>query len=1001
MRRNFHPGIYSSPAAAVLVTVGSAILLALAFRLAEQPALPVLRDRGEEARQGGLDHQQILRRLPVSFEPNQGQLERQVVYRAQSLPGATSRAEFRGEYKLELHREGPRLISADESGINSIDLRFPGSTKTPLIEGRDQLPGRTSYFIGNERERWITDLPAYRKVVYRNMYAGIDLIFYGEGAEIEFDFLVAPGADPSQIRMEVVCARTGLIEGRSAPSPAGCGRPQVGRDGSLSLSGPGGGLELRRPFIYQEGPAGRLPIDGGYVIDKDDQVAFRLGPHNPAFPLVIDPIIRNSGFFGGSGQDTPYAITLDGAGNIYIAGQTRSSNFPVRLGYDETINGLSDAFVMKINPTGTAVLMSTFLGGRNPGDRILDVKVDAEGLIYVCGETSSLNFPLVTPFQSTYSGNFDGFVSILSGNGRQLVLSSYLGGSSQDTINSMALDGDGGIYLTGGTRSANFPAVRAFQPKMNGRADAFLARVDSFGALSFSTFLGGLESEAAETGEEAAFGVAIDQLGSVYLTGVTSAANFPLVKPFQSSFGGVSDCFIVKMRADGQAIIYSTFLGSSRADAGRAIAIDSFGQAVVTGYTFFRDFPTLNALQPAYQGNLDAFVAKLAANGEALLFSTFLGGSGQENFGSVNDPTPIGSIAVDRAGHIYVGGKTSSLDFPLLLPTQTALRGESDGFVIKLDPAGSSLLFSTYLGGGAIENEGTDERVTGLAVDRDGVIYVTGSTAGGNFPIILPFQSGFGGGVSDGFLTSIAMPDVSSLATVSAASFNGGAIAPDSMVALFGTNLAAGFSVANTIPLPEVLGGTRVLIEDSAGTVRPAGFFFASPGQINLHIPPGTAPGPAILSVSTASGADPQGLRAKIPIVRVAPAIFTANANGIGAPAAVIQRIRGANVSIEPVAEINVFGQYEPKAIDLGPETDEVYLILFGTGWRGVRSQSEVVVRIGGITVPIEFAGAQGVYVGLDQINIRLPRELSGRREVEVTLEVEGMIANIVRVFIL
>lgn len=992
MRSSTYRFFSHSLVVATLATVGCTGWLILVISTVERFASPVLVSPPPSAPNAGPDvgvnSLQLLDQLPVTFEPNRGQWDQQVAYRMRSVPW--------GGYEVELRREGPRIIFESAGKIESLDLRFQGSAGAVEIEAADPSPAHTNYFIGSSEADWITSLPGYHKIIYRLIYPGIDLVLYGRGHEIEFDFLVAAGADPSLIQMAFIRTESGPRETRSVPV-------ELAEDGELRFPGWEGVIELGRPHIYQESPAGQQTIDGGYHISNNSLVTFELGSYDPTHPLVIDPLIVSSGFLGGTGQDTPYAITHDDSGNIYLAGQTRSTNFPVRSPYDGTINGVSDAFLMKINPSGTAILMSTYLGGRNPGDRILDIEVDRDGLIYVCGETSSLNFPLVNPFQSTYSGNFDGFVAILGSGGSRLLFSSLLGGSSQDTIYGLALDEEHNIYLTGSTRSGNFPTVRAMQPQIRGEVDAFVAKVDPRGKLLFATYWGGQDTGVEESEEESGLGIVVDPLRNIYLTGVTSSNAFPLVAPYQSTFGGVTDCFVVKMGSDGQSVIFSTYLGGVRADAGRAIVVDPFGQSVITGYTFFRDFPVKNAFQPAYMGNLDAFVTKMSANGQRLIFSSFLGGSGEENSGAIGDSTPVGSIAIDRAGYIYVGGKTSSSDFPLLVPIQPGLGGDTDGFVSKIDPAGTSLLFSSYIGGSSFESSGSEERVTGLSVDERGLISLTGITLGGNFPVVLPFQSIYGGGVSDGFLSLIATPDVNPATAVSAASFNGGVIAPGSIVALFGSNFATGQSTAPNLPLPELLGGTRVQIEDQTGLQRSGGLFFVSPEQINLYVPEEILPGPARLNVFNSFF--PDGLQrwqqASIQVERVAPAIFTANADGAGAPAAIIQRVRAGAISYEPVAEVGQFGYFEPRPIDLGPESDEVYLILFGTGWRGAASISDCVVKIGGLKVPVLFAGAQGNYVGLDQLNLRLPRELIGSRSVNVTLEVEGMIANVVRLYVL
>lgn len=971
MRLHYHKRAISQLYASI-----GAMLLTAVWLLLMTWLPPASRERREELER----YEQIMAQLPVSFEANRGQMAPEVAFRTRA-----------GGFQLELLKQGSRLSWLEDGRVRSIDLRFPGAATNLTLEGEDMLPGINNYFTGNDAEGWVTGIPTYQRIVYRGLYPGIDLVFYGRGGMMEFDFVVAPGADPSRIRMELLDESGEREEG-----------VDLSNHGSLEIEREGRRVEFLQPSIYQKGDVGPEMVAGGYVVESDKQVTIRLGHYDPERELVIDPLIQFSSFLGGAGQETPLGMTVDEAGNIYVVGQTSSSNFPVRSGFDTTINGTSDAFVVKINSTGSAILAATFIGGRNPGDRALDVKLDRDGLVYVCGETSSLNFPTINGFQNTYRGNSDGFISVLSNNLGRLIFSSYLGGSSFDSINGLAIGADQHIYLTGGTRSSNFPVFNASQPVLQGRMDAFVTKVDPLGSIVFSTFLGGPDTGLETSEEETSYDIALDAHQNIYVTGVTSSNRFPLVNPLQPTFGGVEDCFIVKMRSDGQSIIYSTYLGGGRADRGRAIAVDSFGQAVVTGYTFFSDFPTVNALQPEYRGNLDAFVTKLTANGRELLFSTFLGGSGEENSGTINDQMSAGTVSLDRIGNIYVAGKTSSADFPLRAPTQTGLRGMTDGFLSKLDPAGSSLLFSTLIGSTDASDIGYDERVTALSVEGSGVVNLVGTALSSDFPIIMPFQVNFGGGVSDAFLTRISTVEATSLAPLSAASYAGETLAPDSIIALFGSNLAGGTKVADAVPLPSALLETSVRITDRLGVERLAGLFFVSPNQVNLHLPPGISPGHARMTVQNPRTLPAAGLGASIHIGRIAPSIFTANADGKGAPAAIVQRVRGnGTVSYEPIVQINQLGRFDPLAIDLGPETDNVYLILFGTGWGGALPTSRFTVLIDGVEVPVLYAGRQGDFIGLDQINIGLPRQLLRRGEVALTLEVDGMIANTVRISIL
>ena len=970
----------SSPISKLISSLAASLLTGfwlLALTLFPNPAKRQEVDKGSG---------QIMAELPVAFESNLGQMEEEVIYRA-----------GRGGYRVEFLQRGVRLKWSDGRGDGAILLKFPGARQDAAVGGEDRLPGINNYFIGDNKEAWITGIPTYRKIVYEDLYPGIDLIFYGRGGSVEFDFLVAPGVDPSSIRMEFSDeSGADLVK----PIISGSGDLEFGRVEHAAWSDKM--LRLLRPVVFQQTASGRELIEGRYEVNGETQVAIRLGEYDRHLGLVIDPLIQFSSLLGGSGQDTPHAMTIDESGNIYIVGQTSSVNFPVRNGYDNSINGTNDAFIVKISPGGSTILASTFLGGRNPGDRAFDVKVDRDGLVYVCGETLSLNFPILNGFQTTYRGNSDGFVSVFSSNLSRLVFSSYIGGSSYDTVNGMVVGADNHIYLGGGTRSTNFPVLNALQPTLKGRMDAFVARIDHLGNLVFSTYLGGPDSGIEISEEETIFDIALDSMQNIYLTGVTGSRTFPVQQAIQPVFGGVEDAFIVKMSGDGSALLYSTYLGGTRADRGRAIAVDSFGQPVITGYTLLGDFPTANALQPDYRGNLDAFVSKLTADGSEFIFSTFLGGSEEENSGSIYDQLSTGSVVLDRIGNIYVAGKTSSPDFPVSQPVQTGMRGLTDGFVCKLDPAGSSLLFSTMIGSNDTNDIGFDEKVTSLALDSSGSVNLTGTTLTGDFPTLMPFQTGYGGGISDAFLTRITTVDISGIAPVSAASYAGESLAADSIIALFSYNLAGGTKAAESIPLPSALLGTSVRVTDRLGVERLAGLFFVSPNQINLHLPPGMAEGRGRITVYNPITLPAPGQSAIVQIGRYAPALFTANADGKGAPAALLQRVRASGqVSFEQIVQLSQSGRFDPLPIDLGPEGEKVFLILFGSGWRGAGGLNRVRVRLDGAEVPVLYAGSQGSFVGLDQLNLEIPRQLVRRGEVTLTLEVGGMIANPVRIAIL
>jgi uncharacterized protein (TIGR03437 family) len=920
-------------------------------------------------------------RLPLGFEANRGQTDQaaQFVARGPAYTLYLSSSEV-----ILATRKSQPAIPESQSAIrnpqSAIRMKLLDAFPNSLAEPTDSLPGKSNYFIGNDRGKWRTDIPNYSRVRYRNVYPGVDVVYYGNQGRLEYDFVVAPRSDPSRIKFS--------LEGQD--------KLELDAQGDLLVGVDGEQVRLRKPVVYQESNGSQQQIEGSFIIGDHNRVGFRIGDYDAGQPLIIDPIVDYSTFFGGANTDIAYGIAVDQAGAVYLTGQTSSLDFPTKNPFASTLNGANDAFVMKLNPQGNAVVFSTYIGGRNPGDRGWAIAVDRAGNIYFTGETTSLNFPTMNAAQPNFRGTVDAFAAKLSIEGNVLLYSTYLGGSLADVAYSLALDPFDNAYLTGRTESQNFPTKNPLQPGLRGQRDAFVLKLSADGEIVFSTYLGGEPATPGGRDEEAGYGIALDPLQNIYLTGFTSSPNYPQVNPIQRGFGGVEDAFVTKLNPTASAIIYSTFLGGIRADNGRGIAVDALGNACVIGYTVSSDFPRANAFQPLYGGNGDAFVAKLNAAGAALIYSTFLGGNGDENSGLASDITPSCAIAVDSLGYAYVTGKTGSQNFPVARAIQSGLQGDTDAFIARLDPAGSALIHSTYLGSTFTGATGFDERGLGIAVDRNGSVYVTGQMLKSDFLTIAPVQNAYGGGLSDAFITKLSAPDIVNIAPVSAASFNGAALAPESIVAAFGPGLAGGTEIATTVPLPTSLLGASVKVKDRAGVERASPLFFVSPNQINFQIPPGTATGKATITVSNPQNTN---LSATVWIESVAPGLFAANANGQGVAAAVALRVKaGGMQSFEPVAQPDGSGRLVAVPIDLGPETDQVFLILFGTGLRNRSSMDKAAVRIGGIELPVLFAGAQGNFVGQDQINVQLPRNLAGRGEATISVTVDGAIANSVGV---
>jgi hypothetical protein len=378
-----------------------------------------------------------------------------------------------------------------------------------------------------------------------------------------------------------------------------------------------------------------------------------------------------STYLGGSDYDEAHDIAVDANGNAYVAGFTRSDNFPLANALQSAFGGgYTDAFVTKLNAAGSALVYSTYLGG-SEYDEAPDIAVDSDGNAYVAGYTESLNFPLANALQPVFGGYIDAFVTKLNAAGSALVYSTYLGGNYLDEALGIAVDASGNVYLTGVTSSDNFPLANPPQSAFRGFTDAFVTKLNAAGsALMYSTYLGGTEGDYA-------FDIAVDANGNAYVAGFTRSDNFPLANALQSAFGGGgSDAFVTKLSAAGSALVYSTYLGSSDYDRAHGIAVDSDGNAYVAGFTRSDNFPLANALQSAFGGGeSDAFVTKLNAAGSALMYSTYLGGILDDG---------VNGIASSASG-TYIVGSTNSYDFPT---TQEALQNtgsSGDAFITRIN----------------------------------------------------------------------------------------------------------------------------------------------------------------------------------------------------------------------------------------------------------------------------------------------------------------------------
>lgn len=666
---------------------------------------------------------QALGTQPLSFEANEGQIDRQVRFLSRGsgytlfltgdgavlrLPGG--KAEHRG-------KSGGRKAAPQPASV--VRMQLQGANRAAQVRAEGEIATRSHYLLGNDSRNWRTGVRHYTRARYEQVYPGVDLVYYGNQRQLEYDFVVAPGADPRQIRLRF----------------KGTERVEVSPQGDLLLHTAEGTLKQHRPVVYQEQGGRRTPVPGRYLLAKADSgapatIGFEVPHYDPRLPLVIDPVLSYSSYVGGSGDDYGTGISVDGNGVAWIAGYTSSVSFPASGATTGAYGGGTDAFVARVSSTG-ALLSVTYLGGSG-ADRAHRICADSAGEAYLVGETSSDNFPTVNAYQSTFGGVIDAFLTKLSNSGAAISYSTYVGGQGDDRGNDVCVDGAGVAYITGLTTSTDYPTTAgAFKPTLQGTgSDAFVTGVGAAGnALLYSTYLGG-------TGDELANGIAVDTNGSVFVTGDTSSADFPTTAgAFQRTpGGGLYDVFLTRLNPGGASLAFSTFVGGNGVDRGAALALDGLGNSYLTGFTNSTSFPTVNAPQPVLGGGSgDAFVSMVNSTGTGMIYSTYLGGSNRDNGQS---------IVVEPDGTAAVVGLTDSTNFPR---TSGGLLGGTDAFITRIAPGGVQLSYSASIGGA-----GSDLGL-GVAADSAGGLYITGATDSANFSA----STTYGGGEKDAFVVRL------------------------------------------------------------------------------------------------------------------------------------------------------------------------------------------------------------------------------------------------------
>jgi len=738
-------------------------------------------------------------RMPLYFIANRGQMDGRVAYyvqgkdktiyftsegltialtRQQESGRSGSKERLAGKDRESGRRESLLSLRPGREGTSVpserwvVKLDFVGASAEVRPEGTEETGAVISYFKGKPEE-WKTGLPTYSKVVYRELWPGIDLVYSGTVNRLKYEFVVHPGADPGKIRL----AYRGATDVR------------VNEEGRLEVRTPLGGFEDDVPVAWQEVEGKRVEVSLSYKLEAGERnedggrqgeervkeagqngqpsalaeenepsvYGFKLGEYDRTHDLIIDPaVLVYCGYIGGSDLEGGNSVAVDGSGNVYVTGGTYSDefweSFPATVGPDLTFNGgTGDAFVTKVNASGTALVYCGYIGGSG-NDNGLGIAVDGSGNAYVTGQTSSTEetFPVAVGPDTTHNGRSEAFVAKVNSAGTGLVYCGYIGGSGDDLGSEIAVDGSGNAYVIGHTPSteATFPVAVGPDLTHNGYEDVFVAKVNTSGTgLVYCGYIGGGSDDYSED-------IAVDGSGNAYVIGLTKSteATFPVAVGPDLIYNGGWDVFVAKVNASGSGLVYCGYIGGSGDETSLerhryGIAVDGSGNAYVTGDTYSTEatFPVTVGPDLTYNGGLDVFVAKVNASGSALVYCGYIGGSNiDEGY----------SIAVDGSGNAYVAGDTYSTEatFPVNVGPDLTHNGGDDVFVAKVNASGTGLLYCGYIGGASYECG------WGIAVDGSGNAYVAGDTYSteATFPVNVGPDLTYNGGWGDAFVVKIS-----------------------------------------------------------------------------------------------------------------------------------------------------------------------------------------------------------------------------------------------------
>lgn len=623
---------------------------------------------------------------------------------------------------------GPRERAGDGLGssgsASAVTLRFAGASAHARLRGIDARNARIHYLRTSDASRNRVDVPVFGRAAIEELYPGVDAVFYGNRRNLEYDLIVAPGADPNSIAMRVEDASAITLDDA----------------GDAVIATRQGDLLLRQPVAWQNGDQGRVEVDAGFVLRNPREIAFAIGAYDHRRTLVIDPVVDYATYVGGTSLDGGLAIAVDASGSAYIAGYTTSPDFPLRNGFDSSLGRKSDqdAFVAKLAPDGRSLVYATYLGGPTGRDVATTIAVDGAGNAYVAGATTASDFPVTAAAYQKGTTAGGSFVTKLNAAGNALVYSTYVAAT---LIHSLAIDAAGSAYVAGKATPSFVATAGAFQPTspVASGATGFVLKLDPAGSrASYATFLGGPGAGTANS-------IAVDGQGRAYVGGWASGG-FPQVLPVESSPGGNRDGYVSVLDASGSRLVSSSLIGGTYDDSVNALALGADGAVYIAGETYSADFPSVSGFQPVKAGYRlvnamtgSAFVAKLDLPAWRIVWSSFLGGEVCPGFcelllGDSQYPGDAAyALAVDVDGHAYVGGIARSLTFPLV--DSASARGQSNqtsAFVTKVSAAGTTMLFSTFVRTGYSPSNTfvryPEGSVYGITLDAAGAAYVTSAT---------------------------------------------------------------------------------------------------------------------------------------------------------------------------------------------------------------------------------------------------------------------------------